>query len=86
MFGEFTRNLMAGDIIEDHGNVVYVGVFKSLGDETGTNNCVIRRIERTVGEDGVEITRTTYPNGDNSNPQYTWADKEKYTYRYAKNK
>lgn len=78
---------MAGDITEDHGDVVYIGVFAPLTDETDAENCLIRRIVREVDEEtGVETTRITYPDGDNAHPIYTWADRANYNYKYAKSK
>lgn len=84
-FNEFQRNVMAGDIIEDKGDVVYIGNF-GKGGETDKENCLIRRITRKIDKDGAEITRIMYPDGNCATPACTWADREKYNYKYAKNK
>lgn len=87
MLNDFQRNTLGGDIIEDRGNIIYVGIFKAATDENGQNNCLIRKIEQV--EDpvtGVITVRTTYPNGNNSEMSDTWADRENYTYEYARSK
>ena len=86
MFNEFQRNVMAGDIIDDRGDVVYIGNF-GKGGETDTENCLIRRITRELNEEtGAEITRIMYPDGNCVTPDCTWANREKYNYKYAQNK
>ena len=87
MLNDFQRNTLGGDIIEDRGNVIYVGLFKAVTDETGTNNCLIRKIEQVEDPDTRNIiTRTTYPNGNNSEMTDTWAERENYKYEYARTK
>lgn len=87
MLNEFQRNALGGDLIEDRGNVIYVGIFRAGTDETGTGNCLIRKIEQVEdAETGVLTTRTTYPDGNNYDYSDTWADREKYSYMYAKSK
>lgn len=86
MFNEFQCNVMAGDIIDDRGDIVYIGTFGE-GGETDTENCVIRRITREVNEEtNAEITRIMYPDGNSARPIHTWADREIYNYKYSKNK
>lgn len=86
MFNEFQRNVMPGDIIDDRGDIVYIGNFNK-GGENDTENCLIRRITREVNEDtGAEITRIMYPDGNCALASCTWADREKYNYKYAQNK
>ena len=85
VFSELQRNIMCGDITEDHGDVVYIGTFDK-GDETGKDNCMIRRITRTVEENGVETTRVMYADGENAQATHTWAYREEYKYKYPKTK
>ena len=87
MLSEFQRSALGGDIIEDKGDIIYVGLFKSTTNENGTNNCLIKRIDRK--EDPVTGTvtiRTKYPDGNNSEMNHTWADRAKYNYEYARSK
>lgn len=105
---DFQRNVLGGDIIEDRGDVIYVGIFGKGGDETGKDNCIIKRItmtsvricgnptERdTVGDWTCDywhsdiqfpVVRTQYPDGNNYDFCHTWADREKYDYKYARAK
>lgn len=85
MLNDFQKNALAGDIVEDKGNVVFVGIFKGGTDETGTENCLIKKIEVTEGE-GVAVIRTTYPDGINYDYTSTWSERETYNYKYAKSK
>ena len=81
------RNMLGGDIIEDRGDIIFVGIFKAGTDETGTGNCLIRKIEQVEDPDtGIVITRTMYPDGVNHECAHTWAERENYTYEYARTK
>ena len=51
MFNEFQRSALGGDLIEDRGNVIYVGIFRPGTNENGTGNCMIRRIEQVKDEE-----------------------------------
>lgn len=88
MVSEFQRNALVGDIIEElvDENVIYVGLFASMTDETGEKNCLIRKIEQIEAPDGTIITTVKYPDGNNSYMTDTWANRKNYKYRYAKNK
>lgn len=84
---EFQRSTLGGDIIEDQGDIIYVGLLKSMTDETMENNCLIKRIERTVDpQTGYVTIRTKYANGEDCDMKYTWADREKYNYEYPRSK
>lgn len=81
------RNLLGGDIIEDRGNVIFVGIFKAGTDESGTGNCLIRKIEQEEDPDtDVVTTRIMYPDGINHECGHTWTERDNYTYKYAKTK
>lgn len=81
------RNMLGGDIIEDRGDVIYVGIFGRGEDENGENNCVIRKIEEVEDpETGYITVRTLYPDGNNHDFANTWADRENYNYKYARAK
>lgn len=87
MLNDFQRNTLGGDIIEDRGDVIYVGIFKAASDERGENNCLIRKIEQVEDpESGTVTTRTTYPDGNNSEMTDTWSLRETYNYEYARSK
>lgn len=87
MLNEFQRSALGGDIIEDQGNIIYVGLFKPMTDETGKENCLIKRIERVKDEiTGYVTIRTKYANGNNCDMTQTWADREKYNYEYSRSK
>ena len=78
------RNMLGGDIIEDRGNVIYVGIFDAGTDETGTENCLIRKIEQVEDPDTkVVTTRIMYPDGINHECGHTWSERDNYNYRYA---
>lgn len=84
---EFQRTVMGGDIIEDRGSTIYIGIFSPRTDETDTKNCIIRRMTETEDpETGAIVTRIMYPDGNDSLPNQTWADRETYDYKYSKNK
>ncbi len=87
MFNEFQRNTLGGDLVEDRGDVIYIGVFRPGTDETGTGNCMIRKMEQSEDpETGIVTTRITYPNGNNFDYGDTWSERENYDYMYAKSK
>ena len=87
MLNDFQRNTLGGDIIEDRGNIIYVGIFKAATDENGQNNCLIRKIEQFEDEEtGTITTLTKYPDGNNSEMSDTWANRETYNYEYARSK
>lgn len=87
MFNEFQRNTLGGDLIEDRGDVIYIGVFRPGTDETGTGNCMIRKMEQSEDkETGIVTTRITYPDGNNFDYGATWSERENYDYMYAKSK
>ncbi|MBO8432748.1 MAG: hypothetical protein IAB08_05595 [Bacteroidetes bacterium] len=87
MFNEFQRSALGGDLIEDRGNVIYVGIFRPGTNESGTGNCMIRRIEQVKDEEkGIVTTRTTYPSGNNFDYGDTWSERDNYEYMYAKSK
>ncbi|MDE6493294.1 MAG: hypothetical protein K2L50_01770 [Bacteroidales bacterium] len=87
MLSEFQRSALGGDIIEDKGDVIYVGLFKPTTDETGQNNCLIKRIDQKEDPVTGNITiRTKYPNGNNSEMTDTWANRVKYNYEYSRSK
>ncbi len=87
MLNEFQRSALGGDIIEDRGDIIYVGLFKTMTDETMKNNCLIKRIERVEDKDtGIVTIRTKYANGNNCEMTETWADREKYNYEYSRSK
>ncbi|MCM1168759.1 MAG: hypothetical protein NC324_02360 [Bacteroides sp.] len=87
MLNEFQRYVTGGDIIEDRGDVIYMGVFKPHSDETGTKNCIIRRMTQIEDpETGFVTTRIMYPGGNDCNFEQTWAERENYEYKYAKSK
>ncbi|MEG1499340.1 MAG: hypothetical protein RR393_08000 [Bacteroidales bacterium] len=85
MLNDFQKNALGGDIIEDRGNVVYVGTFRGSSDETGTENCLIRKIEETERK-GITIVRILYPEGINYDYRFTWSKRETYNYKYANSK
>lgn len=87
MLSEFQRSALGADIIEDRGNIIYAGIFKRMTDENGTENCLIKRIEQKKDpETGVVTIRTQYAEGNNSDMTLTWADREKYEYKYPMTK
>ena len=87
MLSEFQRSALGGDIIEDKGDIIYVGLFKAATDETGQNNCLIKRITQKIDPvTGTVTICTKYPNGNNSEMNNTWADRAKYNYEYSRSK
>lgn len=87
MFNEFQRSALGGDLIEDRGDVIFVGIFRAGTDENGTGNCMIRKIEQSEDpETGIVTTKTTYPNGNNFDYGDTWSERDNYEYMYAKSK
>lgn len=81
------RNMLGGDIIEDRGAVIFVGIFLAGTDENGTGNCLIRKIEQVEDQaTGRIVTRVMYPDGVNHECAHTWAERDLYNYKYAKAK
>ncbi len=81
------RNMLGGDIIEDRGAVIFIGIFKAGTDENGTGNCLIRKVEQVEEPDtGHVVTRIMYPGGINHECGHTWAERDNYEYRYAQTK
>ena len=84
---EFQRSALGGDIIEDQGDIIYIGLLKSMTDETMKDNCLIKKIERSVDPvTGYVTVRTKYAKGEDCDMKCTWGDREKYSYEYPRSK
>jgi hypothetical protein len=87
MLDSLSKNLIEGDIVEDRGDTVYVGLFDNNKDENSPDGCIIKRVQTYLDEQtNYAMTVIKYANGDSMRFSCAWHERENYQYKYASGK